>query len=404
MKSSEQRKGLVGIIAVLLVVSLIVGALIVFRRPPGATPSDLSANLQCQGRPSFVMYNSDAVLYALAAVSQRDVWAVGAQGTRATVMRWGDRSSHDTDLPNLNTTTSALVAVAATGPKDVWAVGRADLQPLILHWDGVRWAQSSPVPIDGYSAVFSALVARDPADVWALGSVVQDQNSAPHTIAEHWDGAAWRAAPAPPGGTIIAATSGAGTSAPIIVATASGDAQQLTRWDGKVWQALATPAGVDLRAVAVGSDNTLWAGGSYWPQGANWAAPILERWDGLAWSKAEVGQYEARGAWLTSLAIGVDGSVWAAGMLRNPNTRLDNAFVTHVDSLGKAVGTNGGIYPARYTDPHKGDSFSVTAVAGMPGADGVWVIGTLGTPPDPAEPPIDVNLPQATGAFVLADC
>src|SRR5262249_19525147 len=157
----------------------------------------------------------------------------------------------------------------------------------------------------------------------------------------------------------------------------SDDTQQLVRWDSQAWQPLNTPVGVDVRAVAVGTDGTLWVGGSYWPQGDSWAAPILERWDGGAWSRADVGQYEARGAWLTSLTIGNDGGVWAAGILRNPNTRLDNAFVAHVDNHGKAVGADGGIYPARYTDPHTGDSFDVTAVAGMPSSDGVWVIGTL---------------------------
>jgi hypothetical protein len=130
----------------------------------------------------------------------------------------------------------------------------------------------------------------------------------------------------------------------------------------------------------------------------------LERWDGVAWSQAEVGQYEARGAWLTSLAIGGDGSVWAAGMLRNPNTRLDNAFVAHVDGRGNAERAGGGLYPARYTDPHRGDAFSVTAVAAMPGANGAWFVGTQGAAPDPSLPPIDDNLPKASGSFVLADC
>src|SRR5262249_37858819 len=155
-----------------------------------------------------VLYNAGAELFALAAVSQRDVWAVGAQGTHATIVHWGSRGWRDTDLPDLGTTTSVLFDVAATGPQDVWAVGRADLQPLVLHWHGQRWLRVSIAQIGGDSAVFSTLVVGGQKDVWVLGSAAEQRNSTPHTIAEHWDGTAWRAAPAPPGHSIIAAANG----------------------------------------------------------------------------------------------------------------------------------------------------------------------------------------------------
>ena len=403
MKTSERRGGLAGIIAVLLVVGLVVVALVVIQRPQNGA-SGPSGALTCQGSPSFVLDDAGTALFALATLGQQDVWAVGTQGTHATIMHWDGRSWRHAALPALGSSTSVLSAVAATGLHDVWAVGHADLVPLILHWDGTRWARVAAAPVGGYSAVFSALAVGGPADVWVLGSAAPTRNGTPHTIAERWDGTTWHAAPAPPGRTIIAATNGTGPGATIVAATASDRSQQLARWDGRAWQPLATPAGVSLQAVAVGTDGALWAGGSYWPQGENWAAPILERWDGAVWSQAEVGQYEARGAWLTSLAIGGDGSVWAAGFLRNPNTRLANAFVAHMDSHGHAERAGGGLYPARYTDPHKDDAFSVTAVAEMPGANGAWVIGTLGAVPDPSLPPIDSNLPTASGAFVLADC
>lgn len=400
MKSSEQRGGVAAIIAVLLVVGIIAVTLVVVRRPQAGVGSALA----CQGRPSFVQYDAGAVLYALAPVSQQDAWAVGTRGAHAAIVHWDGQRWRDATLPAVDATASVLSAVAATGPKDVWAVGRSDLEPLILHWDGTHWARVAAAPVGGYSAVLSALAVGSPADVWALGSAAPTRNGTPHTIAERWDGTTWRAAPAPPGGTIIAAANGFGPGATIVAATASDHAQQLVRWDGRAWQPLVTPSGVSLQAVAVGTDGTLWAGGSYWPQGENWAQPILERWDGGGWSRAEAGPYEARGAWLTSLAIGSDGSVWAAGYLRNPSTRLNNAFVVHMDSHGKAERVGGGLYPARYTDPHRGDAFSVTAVAGIPGAHGAWVIGTLGTTLDPSLPPIDSNLPTASGAFVLADC
>lgn len=412
MDSSDNRRGIGGV-AALLIVLLLVGvvfAALVMRRPAlgvGGTTSDTAGSLVCRHRLSFVMADAGASLFSVTAAGQQDAWAVGARGTQAAILRWDGRRWADTALPALGATSSSLIAVAALGPTDAWAVGRADLTPLILHWDGTTWARVAAAPDGAYSGLLSALAIGGPADIWALGSAVPSQSGTPHTLAEHWDGRAWHVAPAPPGRTIIAAaggTNGTGASPTIIAATADANAQQLVRWDGRAWRQLPAPDGVNLQAIAAGTDGTLWAAGSYWPQGGNWAAPILVRWNGSAWSPAEVSQPEARGAWLTSLALGSDGSVWAAGMLRNPNTRLDNAFVAHVDGQGKAESTGGGYYPAVYTDPHRGDAFVVTAVAAMPGADGAWLVGTTGSAPDPSLPPIDSNLPAASGAFVLQDC
>lgn len=397
-------------LCVFLFVGVIVGVLVSRRPAPDVvgTTSNTASSLTCQHRVSFVMADAGASLFSVAAASPQEAWAVGVRGTQATILHWDGQRWAATALPALGATSSSLTAVAVLGPGDAWAVGRADLGPLILHWDGTAWARVVAAPDGAYSGLLSALViGGGPTDIWALGSVMQTRSSTPHTLAEHWDGRAWRMARTPPGRTIISATSGprvSGAGPAIIVATASVNTQYLARWDGQAWRQIPAPAGMDLQAVATGADGALWAAGSYWPQGANWAAPILERWDGSVWSPAEVSQPEARGAWLTSLAIGSDGSVWAAGMLRNPNTRLNNAFVAHVDEQGKAKSTGGGYYPAVYTDPHRGDAFVVTSVAAMPGADEAWLVGTTGSAPDPSLPPIDSNLPAASGAFVLQDC
>ncbi|MFI5271439.1 MAG: hypothetical protein ACHQ4H_00205 [Ktedonobacterales bacterium] len=402
MNSSDSRGGVAALVTVLLLVAVIVVALVIHR--PAASATNTASSLACRQRLSFVMVDAGASLFAVAAASRQNAWAVGAKGTRASIVHWDGRSWADTLLPAFGATSSTLTAIAAAGPADVWAVGRADLAPLILHWDGTTWTRVAAAPVAANSGLLSALAIAGPEDVWALGSAVRSQNGTPYTIAEHWDGRAWHVAPAPPGRTIIGAANGIGPGSAVIAATASANSQQLARWDGQAWRLLPVPGGVSMQAIAGGAGGSIWAAGSYWPQGANWAAPILERWDGNTWSPADISQPEARGAWLTSLATSADGSVWAAGMLRNPNTRLDNAFVAHVDSHGKAESTGAGLYPASYSDPHNGDAFAVTAVAAMLGADGAWLVGTTGSTPDPSLPPIDSNLPTASGAFVLQEC
>src|SRR5258707_8443285 len=128
VKSSQESGALAGIVAVLLVVGLVAVALVVIRHPQHAT-TGAGGGLTCQGRPSFVMDDAGASLFALAAVSQQDVCAVGTRDAHAAIVHWDGRSWRDAPLPALGATSSALSAVEAIGPRDVWAVGRADLAP-----------------------------------------------------------------------------------------------------------------------------------------------------------------------------------------------------------------------------------------------------------------------------------
>lgn len=194
---------------------------------------------------------------------------------------------------------TALYALATVGQQDVWAVGTHGPHATILHWDGRSW-RHAPLPTLGATAsVLFAIAATSPDGVWAVGQADLEP------LILHWDGARWaRVAAAPISGYSAA-----------------------------------------FSALAVGGPADVWALGSAAPTRNATPHPIAERWNGGAWSRAEVGQYEARGASLTSLAIGGDGSVWAAGFLRNPSTRLYNALVVHLDAHGNAARTGRGLFP-----------------------------------------------------------
>lgn len=407
--SPSRRKGL---IAAAITVLLIGSAVVTLNALRGAHPaSGMNTSLACKQRLTWVPTDTAASLRAVVALSQSDGWAVGASSTGAVVMRWNGSRWSEVAAPAPDGASSALDAIAAVSARDIWAVGSAGPHPLILHWDGAVWSQVQPAPLTAYSSQLSALAVVAPDDVWAVGNAWQTASGTPHAIAERWDGHSWKTAPAPTASAFSSLTAYPGaTDAAVwgLLATPAGN-QRLVRWDGRAWQELPMPdpsaKGLDLQALAAGPHGAVWAAGSYYSADAAspWAVPIVEHWDGTAWSRVPTSETESRGAWLTSLAVGSDGTLWAAGSLRNPNTRLMNAFMEHVTDP-KGTTSAFGLYPSIYTDPHRADSFGVMGIAAVPGATAAWVVGTTGSVPDSSRPPIDSNLPVASGAFMLAYC
>jgi hypothetical protein len=119
-------------------------------------------------------------LLGVAALSATDAWAVGdflnvAQSTGPTLIEhWDGRHWHAVSSPNIGFKSNILAAVAAVSSKDIWAVGEAfdsgSGPSLIEHWDGRAWSLvSSPnAPSSNYINLtgVSALSAQD---IWAVG-------------------------------------------------------------------------------------------------------------------------------------------------------------------------------------------------------------------------------------------
>src|SRR5439155_11522199 len=76
-----------------------------------------------------------------------------------------------------------LSGVAALGDRDVWAVGDNGLRAAILRWDGRTWRSVA-------SSVFALDVdAVSAKDVWAVGASSPGPNA--FALAEHWNGRRW---------------------------------------------------------------------------------------------------------------------------------------------------------------------------------------------------------------------
>jgi hypothetical protein len=203
-------------------------------------------------------------LYAVAAVSASDIWAVGGSfnynpyGYGALIEHWNGASW--SVVPNPATT--ALYGVTALASNNVWAVGYGQ----ILHWNGTKW---SIVPNTG-AYDLQAIAAVSGTNVWAVGyeQVGSGEGYYDYPAIEQWNGSAWSAVPGAPGygqGYLFGVTAPSATSV-----WAVGDKNGLSfaeKWNGTSWQQVATPnvstSNNTFQAAAANSGN-VWAVGEWY--------------------------------------------------------------------------------------------------------------------------------------------
>ena len=115
--------------------------------------------------------------------------------------------------PSPNAADNQFFRVTTLSACDVWAVGNyravstGPLLSLAEHWNGTAW-KVVPTPNPGTSTNFlRAVSAFSASDVWAVGHA---DNS---TLILHWNGTAWKQVPSPSPGQVNELTSVATTSA-----------------------------------------------------------------------------------------------------------------------------------------------------------------------------------------------
>jgi serine/threonine protein kinase len=176
-------------------------------------------------------------LTGVAAVSPTSAWAVGYSNpsapVKALIEHWDGTSWNQ--VPSPSPDDSALFAVAATSATDAWAVGSAGGTALILHWDGTSWSQvPSPNPAGG---VLTAVAATSTTNAWAVGHTGIKTGK---TLILRWDGSGWTRVPSPNSAYVlwgVAATSA--TSAWAVGGTSNPNSPQVetlvVHWNGTTW-------------------------------------------------------------------------------------------------------------------------------------------------------------------------
>jgi hypothetical protein len=194
--------------------------------------------------------------------------------------------------PSPGTFDNQLRGVTALSACNVWAVGDysnngiGQRLTLAEHWNGTAW-KVVHAPSPGNINQLRAVSAFSPSNVWAVG------HADGSTLILHWNGSKWARVPSPSPGTqsdlsgvvAVSATSAwaVGESSP----PGSSAKTLVLRWNGRKWTRVTSPApGTDSRlgAVTATSSRSAWAVGGY-SSGTSGKTLILH-WNGAKWARA----------------------------------------------------------------------------------------------------------------------
>lgn len=320
-------------------------------QPIPASPALRSAHA-CQGWrviPSADASSINNSLYGIARSSGSTLWAVGSYEAKAyapfltLTERWDGTSWSVVSSPNDGSGDNVLYGVAAVSTKDVWAVGErnptstAQTRTLIEHWNGSAWSiVRNPSP--GQLSVLSSVAAISAKDVWAVGSFFNFSGNQ-QTLVEHWNGSKWSVVKSPsPGASYNGLGHLAAVSSKDIWATGSsssdsGDTSQtlVERWNGSQWTIVSSPDVPGsiyngLGGIAVVNARDLWAVGESESPPAYATRTLIERWNGSQWSIAASPNVGAGGNGLAGIAFGPGSHVWAVGSYVDTSSFLNKTL------------------------------------------------------------------------------
>ncbi|HXJ67007.1 MAG TPA: hypothetical protein VNN79_24900 [Actinomycetota bacterium] len=282
----------------------------------------------------------DDLLNGVAVTSKSNAWAVGnfdnGSALQTLVLHWNGSSWAHKKSPNPGggSFDDELYAVAATSATNAWAVGRfrqsgTSDQTLIERWNGTAW-KVVPSPTPGGSAVLYAVGATSASNAWAAG--VSFNGAAYETLILRWNGSVWKRVPSPnPGGTSnnnflrgVSVTSASDAWAVGQFYNGTAFRTLILHWNGKAWKVVPSPnpGGTSndnaLYGIAATSSTNAVAVGDY--HAGSVLQTLTERWNGShwkwAWSPNPSGPTKDNA--LFGVAASSSGNVWAVGYAGGP--------------------------------------------------------------------------------------
>ena len=249
-----------------------------------------------------------------------------------------------------------------------------------------RYAPVLPAPAPRGS-LLSAVAAVSADDVWAVGTSYAGSNPSPRGISLHWDGTVWHAVPTPPVGGLVAVSAAA--SGDVWAASGSSDSRGralFLHWNGAGWRVVTGPPvpGAQITSIVAVSATDVWAVGSHY--GVHYQnscggrsvgyRPLIEHWDGRAWSVIAAPDLPVRESELLSVAAIVPNDVWAVGQwvtneqkgCTPQGTQRSFGFVEHWD------GVRWRMVPA----PNPGTGNNAFIGVAVVATNDVWLSGQFG--------------------------
>ena len=267
-------------------------------------------------------------LYGIACSSANNCWAVGyyfgENAYQTLIEHWDGSAWAIVNSPNTdNTHYNQLRGVSCAASNDCWAVGYAstDLtdQTLIEHWDGSAWTLATSPNTDATRLNrLLGVTCASSNNCWSVG--FSNNDVAPQTLIEHWNGAAWSIVTSPNASTseanYLVSVTCASTSDCWSVGYFSNSGQTLAEhWDGNTWTVVSSPNNSSedyLTSVTCVSSSDCWAGG-YFNNGLAYQN-MIQHWNGSAWAVVGSPNTDVHYPNLfTGVACTSNGDCWAAG-------------------------------------------------------------------------------------------
>jgi hypothetical protein len=355
-------------------------AVAVFQGVPANAQSTSSSIFDVAPTPNQNTINNQ--LFAAAASSPNDIWAVGQ-----TVIHFDGTEWSVVPAPGIggNNLSSNLLGVVDISPSLAWAVGNLaqpgdQPQQVIEQWNGTKWSIFPGPNFPPHSqAILSSITSTSANDIWAVGDFGKGLFA--FELFEHFDGTVWTA-------NVIRAKNaqemlGVSADAPNdawAVGQQSGDPIKTfaTHWNGTNWTSVATPnvgtGNGHLNAVLALAPNNVWAVGLSTPTGARQSATLtlIEHFDGKSWSvvpSPNVGpNSEFQSNQLLGLTANSPDDIWAFGSFLSTDGMQTMTLVLHWD------GTSWTIVPS--PDPTKGFLDDVLSAGVVPSPGNVWIFGS----------------------------
>jgi hypothetical protein len=249
------------------------------------------------------------------ALSASNAWAVGEHGAdfggdfsgRTLILHWNGRSWTQAASPD-SRVHGVLTGVAAVSARDIWAVGEteADDQPLIFHWNGISWRR---VRAPGSGGLFTVAATRG-GSAFAVGA-----SRGGKYLAVRWTGTAWQTVPTSPvAGQLSGVAFASASSAWVVGAKGvfTPARSVILHWNGSSLSGVTSPAGrAELIGVALSSARSGWAVGAD-NLGTRHVRAVIVRWNGAAWTRARLPSPTGASLLVGVTTTGTRGA-WAVG-------------------------------------------------------------------------------------------
>jgi hypothetical protein len=333
--------------------------------------------------------NFNNALFAVAASSPSDIWAVGDEAIHFDGATWTAFP-----VPGVNAATGIiLLGVADISPTDAWAVGNITggaTGQVIWRWDGTQWRVfPGPTFQPGVQADLFGVSAISGTDIWAVGDLISSGVgvcpllTSTCTEFEHWDGTAWTSTTAAIGGIMNAVSadatndvwavgfSGASTTTP-------GSQPLVTHYDGAAWQQVASPmigsahSASTLNGVVALAPNNVWATGYSIPVPHGHMQTLIEHYDGSTWSVAPSPNVGTESNLLLGIAADSPTDIWAFGYYFTDAFGHRKTLLLHWDGGAWSVAPSPSPKPTSFLS-----DFLSGGVVTAPGS--VWIVGSEDT-------------------------